>query len=116
MQKIIYFIADHVPTVGEAADITTLNALAAQPYEVTVLNVKHSTGYGEDRPIPCDFVAGTIPEAFSEVDVFDIENPPNPPTLPANQAVVSDDQEIVIGEATYTITVVDGAVTNIVVS
>lgn len=36
--------------------------------------------------------------------------------LPATVAVVSDSEAIVIGQDTYTITVVDGAITNIVVS
>ncbi len=118
MQKILYFTAGPNPTVGEQADINALNALAAAPYQVGVRNGQQPAEY-QPKPEEADFVCGTIPASHDDPEdfpVFDIDNPPNPGNLPSTQAVVSDGQELTIGEETFTFTVVDGEITAIAVA
>lgn len=123
-QKILYFTAGPQPTVGELADIAALNALAEKPYEVVVRNAAANAEFGEGRPEPGDFLAGSYPATYEfpeghedEGDpiypVFDPDAPPAPPNLPATQAVVSDGQELTIGGETFTFTVEDGVITAI---
>lgn len=115
MKKIIYFTAGTTPTEQEAADIAFLNALVGQ-YELNVSNGAVVPNLGADVIETCDYVAGTIPTAYDAVDEFDITAPPLPPAMIATQAVVTDEQEIIIGEETFTFTVVDNEITAIVVS
>lgn len=115
MKKIIYFTAGTTPTEEEAADIAFLNALVGQ-YELNVSNGAVAPNLGTDEIKTCDYVAGTIPAAYEEVEEFDVTAPPIPPAMIATQAVVTDEQEIVIGEETFTFTVVDNEITAIVVS
>lgn len=72
--KIIYFTAGPVPTGGELDDIAALNA-KSNPYEIKVRSAIESNSYGagiEDA----DFVAGTIPSAYSAYTEFDIDSEP----------------------------------------
>jgi hypothetical protein len=115
MKKVIYFSAGYDLTDDEVAEVAALNAIAAPAFEVNVSNGAVLSGL-ETVLEECDYVAGTAPEAYAEVDTFDIENPPRLETVPATQAVVYDTQELTIGESTYTFTVEDGAVTGIAVA
>ncbi len=74
MAKILFFLAAGLATEEELATIAALNAAALPAYEVEVLNSLENAEYGdENRLIPCDFVAGTIPEDYEGVDVFDVD-------------------------------------------
>jgi hypothetical protein len=104
MKRILYFTAGQQATAGELADIAALNALAEKPYEVRVMSALQSPNYGAG-PITGDFLAGTIPAAYKDEQenpiypVFDITSPPAPPTLPATQAIVSDEDVLeLLGE------------------
>lgn len=68
--KILYFLAGDVATVDELADIVKLNTAAEVPYLVGVRNSKVSTNYGAG-PEECDFVAGTIPTAYTAKPTVD---------------------------------------------
>ena len=115
MKKVIYFSAGYDLTDDELAEVAALNAIGAAALEINVSNGAVSSGL-ETVLEECDYVAGTIPTAYAEVDEFDIESPPRLETIPATQAVVYDTQELTIGESTYTFTVEDGAVTGIAVA
>ena len=94
-QRILYFTAGPFPTEDEIAEIALLNAACVQPYECTVLNGAASAEYGADRPVPGDFAAGTIPEAFEDLDEIDPDAIPNAPLL-ETQAIVDDNQSIAL--------------------
>lgn len=76
-QKIIYFTAGVTATEGELTEIAALNTAAAAKYEVIVkrgdTQVSQSYGAGIDTP---DFVAGTVPDAYSAITVFDVDAEP----------------------------------------
>jgi hypothetical protein len=74
-QRIIYFTAAAKPTSGELLEIAGLNDAAAAKYEVLVRNKLNSNDYGAG-PEECDFVAGDPPSAYSEVNVFDVDEEP----------------------------------------
>lgn len=92
MKRIIYFQAEPVATTEELAEIAAINAFSVNPYQVLVMNGSASTAYGAGN-ITADYVAGTIPTAYNEVDVFDYENPPDP-VLIATKAVVDTGESI----------------------
>lgn len=94
-QKVLYFTVGSQPTSGELADIANLNAASQAQYETEVVNGAEITGseYGEDRLIPCDLVAGTVPAAYNAKTTIDPDAIPNFPLLDT-QAVVSDGQAI----------------------
>lgn len=104
--KIIYFTAGQKATSGELEDIAKLELATEPRYQLQVRNVWGSLE-------PTDFVAGTIPTAYLGSDIIDPDNLPS--GLPATQAIVSNGEVITVGAATYTLTVVDGVVTNVVV-
>ena len=89
MERIIYFQAGPVATTEELAEIAAINAFSVNPYQVLVMNGSASTSYGAGN-ITADYVAGTIPTAYNEFDVFDYENPPDP-VLIATKATVTDE-------------------------
>lgn len=114
--KIIYFTAGDVATTGEVAEIAVLAGLA-QPYTLTVSNgaVAPNLGLdGEGDAIldQCDFVAGTIPDLYSEIGVIDLDSLPLP-DLGATRVVLTDQDELVLGDTTYTFTIEDGEITAI---
>lgn len=109
MKKIIYFTANGKPTTQENADIAALNALAAAPYQVNVSRADVLSGLGSIES--CDFVAGSVPSAYSAKTVFDVSEPPRPDTLPSTQGVVSDGQELEVDGGKITFAVADGVVT-----
>lgn len=74
MAKIIYFTAGPVPTVDELADIAALNASILPAYEVAVRNTLANNSYGAG-PEAADFVAGTIPTAYSDAEDYPVINP-----------------------------------------
>lgn len=116
--KVIYFTAGEKPTTEELADIAKLNAVAAQGYVVNVSNSTVDSGLGTIEA--CDYVAGTVPDDYSEVPVFDVDSPPIP-NLPATAAVVYDAEALTVTVTgtyvdTATFTVVDNAITEIVLS
>jgi hypothetical protein len=117
-KKIIYFTAGAVATVGEKADIAALNALCVPAYSVNVSNGSVAPHLGNSGGSPIleasDFVAGTVPEGYEEVDVIDPDAPPAP-DVGDTRAVIEDDQVITIGAATYTFTIAAGVITAIVV-
>lgn len=65
-KKVIFFTAGDIPTTQEKADIATLNALAAAPFEVVVRskNGNHSFGTGIEA---ADYKAGDPPSSYSGV-------------------------------------------------
>lgn len=109
-KKIIYFTVGTTPTVGEQEEIDAIKLMAEKPYNLIVNNIQADTLYGQ-RPQPTDYVAGSPPDAYDDVDEFDPENPPNPP-LVASKAVVSDGQVFSVGgTATVTAHVTNNVVT-----
>lgn len=98
MARILYFTAGHKATGGEISAINAINALAIAPYEVLVMNATASPAYGAGN-IDGDYVAGTIPTAYNDAEVFPIFdhlNPPDQTNLIATQAIVSDTEVIVV--------------------
>jgi len=114
-QKIIYFTAGAVATAEELSEIAALNALAETPYLVQVSNAAVPAGLGKDSEgaeiiEQCDFVAGSIPAAYSEIAEFDPQNPPAP-DLPDDQAVVTDGGTLNVDGVSVTLAVSGNAVT-----
>ncbi|AEX56097.1 hypothetical protein KL1_00013 [Burkholderia phage vB_BceS_KL1] len=115
-KKVIYFTAGINATSGELADIAKLNAAAEPQYEVIVANGAANAKYGEtNRLIPSDFVAGTIPGIYGEIDEIDPDNIPNQ-ALTDTQTIVNDGDtlEVTTGgdpAGTVTFAVVDGVLT-----
>lgn len=96
-QKILYFTAGPTPTSPEAAEIAALQVLAGKPYDVLVRNGAINAEFGEGRPEPADFLAGTIPATYLDegdpiYPEFDPADPPQPGNLPDTMAVVFDGQ------------------------
>jgi len=110
-KKVVYFTAGINATSGELADIAKLNAAAEARYEVLVVNGAANAEYGEtDRIIPSDYVAGTVPSAYSEVDVIDPDSIPNQALTPT-EAIVQAGTPIDITGGTVTFTVEDNVIT-----
>lgn len=115
-KKVIYFTAGINATAGELADIAKLNAAAEPQYEVIVANGAANAKYGEtNRLIPSDFVAGTIPGIYDEIDEIDPDNIPNQ-ALADTQTIVNDGDTLAVttgGDPAGTVTfaVVDGVLT-----
>ncbi len=115
-KKVIYFTAGINATAGELADIAKLNAAAEPQYEVIVANGAANAKYGEtNRLIPSDFVAGTIPGIYDEIDEIDPDNIPNQ-ALTDTQTIVNDGDTLAVttgGDPAGTVTfaVVDGVLT-----
>lgn len=70
MNKVLYFIAGIKPTVDEQADI---DSILAGKFNLFVRNGMAPTNYGT-RQESCDFVAGTIPSAYSAKPVWEVNN------------------------------------------
>lgn len=114
-QKVLYFTAGANPTAGELAHIAALNGVSVPQYETVVINGAEIDGdeYGTDRLIPCDFVAGTIPEAYNAIDEINPDAIPNL-ALTATQAIVADEQVLDLDNGgTATLTIVDGVITDV---
>ena len=102
-KRIAYFTEAALPTNDELSDIAKLNAAAVPGYIVLIMNGSQNATYGEpDRLVPVDFVAGTIPEIYEEIDEIDPDNIPVQ-NLTSTQAVVNNGQKIagVTGSGTY---------------
>ena len=118
MKTILFFTAGSSLDEDETAALASLTALANPAYRVRVLNGSVPASYG-DRVLDGDFVAGTVPDSYKDdgdpiYPEFDLENPPRPETLPANQAVVNDGDVLdVTGGGTISITVDDGEITGV---
>jgi len=113
MARIIYFQAGPTATTQELADIAAINAMTVKPYELIVMNGLESTLYGYGNVVT-DYVAGTVPTAYEESDVFDYEDPPDP-ILIATKATVADEAVLDTDDGgTVTFTVVDNVITSIV--
>lgn len=121
-QKIIFFTAGPVATPGELADIEQLNALTGARYDVKVRNGGLSGGMNYGAGIEdTDFVAGTIPTAYSDAEDYPVIDPdaPPPPDVNANQKVVTSGQNVanvtLVGTAgsgkTMVLTIVAGVIT-----
>lgn len=123
-KRILFFSAGRTLTEAEAASVDMIRQQAEKPYDVIVLNSEASSMYGHGL-IQADFVAGdeeNIPDGYKgdpeaeppvpAVPVYDPEEPPTP-DLPETQAVVSNGDELTIGETTYTFTVAGGVITAI---
>lgn len=108
--KVLYFIAGVAPTVGEAADIASLEAVA-RPYDIQIRSLIGSPLYG-DKIEASDFVAGTVPDEYEEVDVLD------PDALPeigveANQIVLTDGDDLDITAGNVVFDVTDSVLTGV---
>lgn len=89
MAKIIYFLAGEAPTSGELADIAQLNAAAVAPYSIAVRRGDDVASYSFGAGIEAaDYVAGTVPAAYSDEEDFPVFDPDNVPP------VVNDGDEI----------------------
>lgn len=103
-KKILYFIAGHVATVGEAADIAKLEGAAEKPYDVFIRSNKGGlASYGEGRLEPTDFVAGEVPEEYIEaVDEDDERIYPDidpddvPVVVPDGSSVVENGASVMV--------------------
>jgi hypothetical protein len=122
MKKVIYFTAGAVATAEELEEITAIRAYTGPLLDLTVSNgaiLPNLSGDPENEDDPriqeSDFVAGTIPEAYSGVDELDPDNIGPALDVGSDKAVVTDGQVITIEAATYTFTIVDGAITDITV-
>jgi hypothetical protein len=70
MTKVLFFMAGEQPTVDEANALAALNA---QRFDVEVRNVKLLVpGQVEE----CDAVAGAVPDAYEDLQIFDGLIPP----------------------------------------
>jgi len=122
-KKVIYFIAGTVPDATELADIAKLNAAKVPAYEIAVRTKLASPNFGAGKEA-ADYVAvkagGTMPTAYNAVPVIDPANPPAQ-SLPATQAIVSHNVDIVVPVTGVYVTkikatVVAGAITGFVLS
>ncbi len=107
-QKIIYFTAGQFPTEGELSDIAKLTTGATAPYELLVVNGNVDVEYAGSGILDCDFVAGTIPEAYGEIDEMDPDAIPDEPLL-STQHILSSGDEITLDDSngTIAVTIVD---------
>lgn len=112
-QKVLYFTAGPQPTSPELADIAKLNAVSLPQYETQVVNGAAVTGdeYGAGRLIPCDAVAGTIPEDYDEIDEIDPDAIPNTALLSTQKIVAHGDVITLSNGGTATLTIVAGVIT-----
>ena len=111
--KVLFFTAGPTPTSPELAAIAKLNAVSLPQYETIVANGAAINGneFGADRLIPCDFVAGTIPEAYGEIEEIDPDEIPNTALL-ATEAIVSNAQVLTLSNGgTATLTIAGGVIT-----
>ena len=102
MAKIIYFTASIVPTAQEVADIEAINASI---HTLNVSNASVDNGLGTVEE--CDFVAGSVPDEYSDKPIYD----PSSGELEDDQAIVTDGDTVAIGDVTATLAVEDNAVT-----
>jgi len=119
-KKVIYFTAGKVPTGPELTAIANLNALAIPGYEIDVRNTLVSTDTGAGKEA-ADYVAGTIPAAYSAVTVIDPTKPPTPGNLPSTSAVINSGVDLTVPvTGTYATkikaTIVNGVITGFVLS
>jgi hypothetical protein len=102
-KTIVFFAAGSVLTTEEAAAVAKLNVRTQPEYKVLVVNGSVAAEYGEDRPIPTDYVAGDeIPELYEDVDVIDPDNIPS--VIAATQAIVADEDVLDVGDVEGCIT------------
>jgi hypothetical protein len=87
-KRILYFVETTMATEEEVAEIEKLNETR---FIVNVLNASEDIRYGVGRRIPCDFVAGTVPESYGDIPVFDIGSLPE---LPEPTPPIQDGQII----------------------
>jgi hypothetical protein len=111
-KKVLFFQAGPVATEEEAAELA---ALQNGQFDVFVRNAAASMSYGP-RLEACDFVAGSVPGAYSESEVWD-----GSAVLSETQAIVEDDVAIEVPVTgtyvdTITPTVVEGVITGFVLS
>ena len=105
-KKVIFFIADVVPTVDEAAELAQLQS---GQFDVFVRNASAAMNFGP-RLETCDFVAGSVPDSYSESPVWD-----GSVGLTETQAIVEDAQVIDTDDGgTVTLTIEDGVITSAV--
>lgn len=118
--KVLYFTAAAVPTGPETTAITNLQNDGR--YSVFIRNAV-GKNYEGGEPEACDFVAGTIPTAYSDAEDYPVINPsalPNPTNLPTTAKVINSGVEFLAPAPTgsrvdgYTPTIVAGVVTAIV--
>lgn len=118
--KIIYFIAGHVPTAGEAADIAKLEAgmVVGAPYSLSIRSNLAISEYGDERFETCDFVAGTLPSDsaantfYGAIDTIDPDAVPGVITDSATQVIVTDGDTLDdAGGGTIAVAVADGVAT-----
>lgn len=102
-QKILYFTAGSIPTGPELAEIAAIPL-----FDVLVRNAAGNPLYGT-KIEPCDYVAGSIPESYSEIDEYSAAV-----GLAGTQAIVEDGQVLdVDGGGTVELTIADGVITGV---
>lgn len=112
-KKIIFFTAGPSPTSNESSAIQALNAMAAPAYEVNVSNGSVSHGLGSGKIEACDYVAGTVPSAYSAKAVFNASEPPPSDATPSTSTIISSGQKLSLDGKEYTFTVSAKAITAI---
>ena len=116
MAKVIYFTAGEKATAPELADIANLNVAAVAPYEVVVRRGDDVASYSYGAGIEAaDYVAGTIPDAYSDTEDYPVIDPddiPVPGVDYATQAIISNGDVLDTADGgTVTVAIVDGVAT-----
>lgn len=102
-KTVVFFAAGPVLTNDEKAALAKLNAKATPELKVLVVNGSVAAEYGEDRPIPADYVAGSeIPELYEDVDVIDPDDLPT--AIEGYKAIVEDEQVLDVGDVVGCVT------------
>lgn len=98
-KTILYFTAGEKPTNDEITEISKLNAQTTAAFEVVVMRgdlAESTLEYGAGLKA-ADYVAGTIPEAYSDAEDYPVASPtamPRPDTLANTQTVVNNGQKV----------------------
>lgn len=85
MNKVLFFTAGSAPTNAEK---TAFETLVAGMYTVEMRNGAVPSSYGANRNEATDFVAGTVPPAFSSVPVWPGADTTTAPTVTAQADIV----------------------------
>lgn len=110
-KKVIFFTAGPKASAPELAAIAKLNAATPAPYSVKVFNGAQNPNYGYGKEA-ADYVAGTIPNAYSAVEVINPDDIPNQ-SLSQSQVIISDGQTVIAGGKGYQFHVVAGEIASI---
>lgn len=112
-KKILFFTAGIDATVAEQAKIDKLLARCKPDYSVSIRNAAQPTNGAMVEA--ADYAIGAIPAAYNGLPVI-VETAIPAVSLLSTEAIVHSGQVVTIGGAHYTLTIVAGVITNVVVS